>query len=707
MKALLRPRPRLLFAVFLGFNFLLSCLASQWILKVGFLLVFFAAFGCMVARGGFHKEIPGPEEDGSISFQPFPFWLWLPLILLGFFLRFYRLGEVPLWPNGDAGWIGFYALKLNEKWDWKFFQTFGQEPPLTVWAMVGLLKTGMAPLSVLRFLPALLSLATVSLGYPACRQYFPESFGRAFSCLLALAYWPLLLGRICHQGIWTPFWVLLCLYLLGKFRNSRRAWAQGAWAAALGVALGMGFWTFISWAAPALALTAFVLTGRTGDLREGWRLKVAFGAALVLALAPFAAAAVREHFGVHVWAMSAASGWFPFQHWCFTALSYVSALFWGNGPSEGIYTASQGGLLNPFLAAAFFNGLWQLGRLRRNPWAGWMLAALCVFLLPGLMSMNVQMLRVAQALPLLLGIALWGLAAFAADFSPPQQPWVWALLVAASLGTDVARFLKSPPDPLHSGPQLYQEGVGVPEWRAYRILDRMAVQEGPGWVFTEFGAAFSDDTLFVATYDWNAAEDPGLQGRPASWAAFLTDIHYQPFLARRFPAAQWFWLDQDLPGSPGLLMGIARLDGDNRPVFQRWKEANDYLLKFDYLWLDVSESETYAAAFHLLRERPPVFQTDPFLRGVYWEKFSQFDYGLGYRSHYEDMVHDLRQAIREGYPASHLYYRLSSLLIRKRRFAEARSLLRKALRMYPSDGDLNYAWGLLGQREKTEGPATP
>jgi 4-amino-4-deoxy-L-arabinose transferase-like glycosyltransferase len=691
------------FLIFALSNAVLSSPEPPVFLKI---LVFFLGIVAPLAAFFFIPSLKaGAKEEIGVSeiFPPLPSWVLLLVLSAAVFLRFYKLNSLFIWPNQDAGWIGLYAIQLGEKWDWKFFQTFGQEPPLTVWAMVGLLKLGVNPLTAVSLLPALLSLMTVVMGYLACRQYFSSSFSLITGSLLALSYWPLLMGRICQQGIWLPFWVCLCLFLFGKMRACDDEGRKVRWAVALGVGGGLGSFTFTPWPVPALVLVALVFRQKETKSFHAKRHQWFFLGAFLLTLIPFAVAAVRENFGTHLWAMSATSGWFPFHHWCMTVLSYISALFWGTLQADTIYSALQGGLLNPFLGALFFLGLSAMIRFRRFSGTGWILASLFLFLLPGILSMNVQMLRVAQVLPLVVGITALGLQRLLLGFSRPLRFWMFLGLMTASLGFDVSRFMKAMPNPETSGPQVFQMGIAVQDWRAFQVLKQVEAQWGPGWVFTEFTSSWSDQTPFIAAYPFNAAENPNLPPSPVRWAAVFTDIHYQPFLAPRFPNAQWYALDRDLPGAPGLLMGVLPVNEKTIATLQRWRDAHRYFRQLSFDMLDISEPRTYSAASDLFQRRPPALGLDPFLEACYWEKLSDFYYNFDFRDHYEDQVHALGQAIERGYTASHLYYRLSSLLIRKRRFTEAKTLLQTALRLYPRDEDIQTVWSLLQEQEKGNG----
>ncbi len=104
-----------------------------------------------------------------------------------------------------------------------------------------------------------------------------------------------------------------------------------------------------------------------------------------------------------------------------------------------------------------------------------------------------------------------------------------------------------------------QQWRSVEYSRAYEILDSLYRSNGPLDVFTEFNLDYDDKTLNVAAYPLDALQNPLLASSRPSWAALLCDIHYAPFLQKRFPGLKAILLNpglppQDLHHSLGILL---------------------------------------------------------------------------------------------------------------------------------------------------------
>ena len=90
-------------------------------------------------------------------------------------------------------------------------------------------------------------------------------------------------------------------------------------------------------------------------------------------------------------------------------MSYLTASFWGVFEDQAAHAPLWGGMLNPLLTAAFFIGVIQTWVNRRRRGIQWAWAGGLLCLMPGLLSMNVEMYRVVLVLPFLLAGAVLGL----------------------------------------------------------------------------------------------------------------------------------------------------------------------------------------------------------------------------------------------------------------------------------------------------------
>jgi hypothetical protein len=693
-----RYRLWLYFFILAAANFLLSAASLSYPLKA---LVFVLGILLPLAAATRDQSNWGGPPNGLQDefFPSIPGWLWFLAGAGALFVRFYHLDSLFLWPNGDESLHSMLAIDLTEKWTWKFFYTAGQHPPLLIWVLSLFFRLFQSPFLSFWLVPALAATLTLPFAYLILRARFSKSLSFVGLCLLGFSLWPFYCGRWCQQGVLIPPWECLCIFLLVVFLKEETPASQKKWAALLGLTAGLGSFTFTTWPFVALMVLLAVFGGSFSRMRKNKIYIPYFFGPFLAAVIPFLLAVKREGFGGHIGAMSFLSGWYSLQHQGLTVLSYLGSLFWGTLEGDSVYIADSGGLLNPFLGAAFFLGMIQLYRFRSQAWARWTAAAFFIGFAPGFLSMNVEMFRVVQVLPFLLLITALGLSALLATLPAKRRLGVFLMLMAVSAFLDGSVILRSHVNPLTLPPPV-KTRLPIGEMRAYQILKTTSDRFGNGLLFTEFVETPFDQSPFVTTYAFNAAENPRLDPSKASWAAVLTNVDYRDFLAPRFTGARWFWLDQDQP-SGKLLLGLIPMNAPNQPILARWTQAHHYFRQLSRETNNISESQTYSAARAAFDQPVSWIQGDRFLESCYWDKRAEFDYYYNYQAHYEDQLHALRQAVARGYPAANLNYKLGSLLLRKKEFPEARRAFEAALRADPQDKDVQDALGILDLLERS------
>lgn len=649
------------------------------------------------------RSIPEPRPGARPAWDlelwgKVPGWVLGSLFLLTLFIRFYRLDTLFLWPGKDEADLGMFAISLSEKWDWRFFYTFGQVPPTPIWASALLLKAGIqAPLCL--WIPsAIVSTLTALVAWAAARTFFSRSTALVLGALFILSFWPFLMGRICHQGVWVPLWACLCLLFLGRTLRARAGRPQDREALALGLVTGSGCWTFTPW--PAVALAVGLGLWRMSATRGNFQ-RVVLGRFLpgfLFALLPFFNAVLTEGYGQHISAMFAGSGWNPWSHQVRTVFAYISEHFWGCAEPDAAYTAPNGGLLTPVLGGFFVMGGASLWRHRSDSPSLWLVLALLLGLAPGLVSMNVETFRIAGALPILLCVTAFGAVEFANLLPKAHRRPVLAALLLLSAGVDAWRVLRwQTPLGLRDMP--------VADLRAMDILRRTKARYGPGTVLTEFLDNSHDESLFVLSYGFNTAENPRVS-QASLWTGVVMDRHYRPFLEPHFPGAFWADLGQNDPVSPELSLGIIPLRPENRQRLERWRLAHRYFRQVSLAVNSISEPRTYAQARDLFEQVPSWVLRDPFLLSCYWEKKAQFFYDYDFKEHYEDQCDALRHALA-GLPAFHLHFQLGCLLMRRGHWAEAEKELRAALAQRPGDLSVLNALRVLEDRKRAKTSTVP
>ncbi len=624
---------------------------------------------------------PTPLEsdplEGPVGGIP-PAFLCLSFAL-AVLLRFARLTQVSLWLTGDEALHGFLAIGLAQKWTWQFFYTVGEHPPLLIWGLALFFKEFQSPFFNLWFLPAFFSVLTIPTGFCLACRFHCRAFALLFAFLLAFSFWPLAAGRFCHQGLFLPFWELSCLLGLVFWREAATPPAARKWATLLGLWAGLGTLTFTSW-----WVVLFLLAVTVGYLYWQKTLKNAswFAAALLMGLSPFLAAIFFEGYGHHLLDSSIGAGWFSSAHQWVTHASYLTCLFWGPLEPDASYGPCWGGMLNPVLATCFFIGLADLWSNRRQAPCAWLLLALTGCLAPAFLAGDyVELNRIIQVMPLLIWVSLLGLRRMAGEFQGPSlRRGFLAVLLAASTVLDLNHYFmplyRQWSSPFHPGPAVLNEN-----FRAYQILRETYREKGPGVLLTGFLPLKYGHSLYVATDSFNASDNPRFPAGQATWACLATNVDYVPFLSSRLPGAQWYWFGSGAPGAEGgLSIGLVPVTGSNRALLDHWREAEAL---FHQLSLEAervfNSPEVFQQSLRDVFKIYPWVQGDPFLESCYWEWVSQFYFDPSYGRN----AQALGLALQRGYPAAHLYQRLSEILAAEGKGAESQKAHEEALDNLP------------------------
>jgi hypothetical protein len=215
-------------------------------------------------------------------------------------------------------------------------------------------------------------------------------------------------------------------------------------------------------------------------------------------------------------------------------------------------------------------------------------------------------------------------------------------------------------------------------YRAYGLLEQKAKSEGPGLIFSDFVPGLCDQTLTVADDGFNAERNPSLSADQATWAAVLANVHYQPFLLKRFGPGKVYGLSKDLsdPGG-GWMLWVMPVTDSNRETLRRWRWASAALGPFIDQNLSYVRGQPYEKVVVSLQEAYPAFQGDPFLESCFWEKMSDAlvkSSGMGGKP-----VEALENAVRRGYPAAHLFRQLGVLWLVRNDPSNARKAFQRAV----------------------------
>src|SRR5579872_6433426 len=219
----------------------LSNEAKTWIVFGGILAPMAAAFFLLKKRDPF-------KEESLPTAAP---WIWVVILALAVFLRFYRLTSLS-WPYADEGLFGYFATLQGEKWDWRVFHDFRTTPLVYSWGLSLFYRFLGHSLSTLWLYPALWSLGCVPLAWMAARLAYPRSLAFLIFCWMSLSFWPLYMGRFSTQCVFLVFWECLTFFALAKYLTQQKSPSASKNIWILAFLTGTGFYTYLAW--PLVAL---------------------------------------------------------------------------------------------------------------------------------------------------------------------------------------------------------------------------------------------------------------------------------------------------------------------------------------------------------------------------------------------------------------------------------------------------------------------
>jgi tetratricopeptide (TPR) repeat protein len=239
----------------------------------------------------------------------------------------------------------------------------------------------------------------------------------------------------------------------------------------------------------------------------------------------------------------------------------------------------------------------------------------------------------------------------------------------------------------------------------YGALKKLAQEQGPGICLTQFKIQnHNEEDLEAMVFPFNALENPRLDIQSARWASILLAPDEVPFIRGNFPKAQWIRLQMQTDGGYPMEVGIIPINPKENTRLKKWIEANLWLQKGDWAYLNVSNPRSYQEALEYWLTPPAFLKEDKLLQNCYWERLSDFYYLRGFETHYNVQLDALKHAVADGYPVPHLYYDLGCLLLRGRNYSESRKALEKALHDDPNNPEIKNALGVLEEMEKQASP---
>jgi 4-amino-4-deoxy-L-arabinose transferase-like glycosyltransferase len=607
------------------------------------------------------------KEGCSVSAPPIPLWFSFGLLLL--LTRFYKLESVPLWPSKDDGHFGILGIALSQKWSWQLLWGECQNQPLVLWMLAFYFKWVEPSLFSLRLFSALVSMATVLLGYWAARQFFSKGYALILTFLLAFNFWALISSRLCIGAITVIPLEYAAFGAMGRCLKNLKVANRFRYQdiLILGILSGLGFYTYAVWPVVFLSISIVVFF-------QAWkhpRNKAAFFfyvLTVLLISTPLLLAYLSKNGTVHL------QDEFLRQSLLSSTANYFQMFFWKggycfNGPVWG-------GVFNPFEGALIFLGVVSLILDFKKTYSQWILLTGFLFILPGILSNTVEICHVVQLFPLFSLIAVLGIQKITAGL-PSALRWKGTVvLLLVILILNLYHWL-GPFQSWNSLPPEQKDWVPIEYYQAYKIIKEKSLQSGPVDVFSEFTLDFYNKTLNIACFPLDALQNPRLASSTPVWSALLANKYYIPFLKKRFPRSEWFLLKKDdIRYHSDLALGLIPNDSMKPDERDAWRKADRVLRDLNLQLKAKTSPVPWTEIKNLFLESSKAFENDPFLSSVFSEKIALLDAN---RIDYGDTAQDFQRALRFGYPAANLYYDLEMSLEMNGRVNEAKRVLKEAV----------------------------
>jgi hypothetical protein len=641
--------PAFYFLVFASGNALLAYGSFDFLEKtlVGLGLVIFI-FHAIRSKG-----VTPDFGNDLIGKKVFPGKIWVFLVLIGCLAmgaRFYHLQSLPEWPMWDDAHCSFYSIRQMENWKPQLSYSCEKLPPLFFWLEALFFKVCQPSLESLWLFTAILSVVTFGLGAWAAFKWFSNRIACFYIAVLGLSFWPVYLGRFSTHSVLMVVWEYASLGLLGCFFKAIRGRKYKVAAICLGICTGTGFYIWIVALVPVflvIFLAFWASYNNTLRRMEGFYYFLVPVILFAIPVAPQIAENLLMGHAHHYLGKTLLSYLNPGQLRC--SLSNITVLLWGPLLNDYFsFGPLWGGFLNPILGSFFLLGIIELFKTknRKLQFGAGIIFYFC--LAPGFFSTSLELMRIADILPFCLGFVSLGINSVYQSIHGKYSYLFLAFALIGSVSLDTYHLL----GPYHQWaiPGEHSQDSKSPErFRAFDLLSKKERSDGPGLIFSDFYYDVFDQSLYVATYSFNAATNPSLDPSQSKWVAILLNSDDHEILERQFRNVSFFDLSQGLNRS-GSQMELAILDVNetNKKLIPKWirtqKEIQDLFPLIPYR-VSVTSFEEVTGPLWDMYEK---VQEDPFLKACLLEKIVDFEARgkLGTRIKEELFSHTPRGPVR-------------------------------------------------------------
>jgi len=375
-------------------------------------------------------------------------WLFLAIVVLGFFLRVWHVGTLTEGMLYDEGYKGLDAISIREHGQRPLFLDWnGGREALVAYSVAATQSILDYTIPSVRVISALYGSLTLIVFYFFVSQLFRRDVALISTFLMAVSKYHIIHSRLgVRAGHFTFYEVAtLCFLAAGLYAASKR----NLWLAVAGVFAGLGFHTYIAYRIFPAIVAAFLLSkDRLMRLKAQWKGVVCGLVLTIVILAPLAIFYIENYQSMTdrmnrtaVWNQKGKKGEGTPAQLVLASTLDTLGMFNFRGDKIERHNVAQEPMLSPFVGPFFLLGVAFTLICIRKRFAVFLLLYLLFTLLPGFLSVDApNTARVLGCIPsamILCGLSLAAITGLVARWSPKLGTGLLAIILAGSAYTGI------------------------------------------------------------------------------------------------------------------------------------------------------------------------------------------------------------------------------------------------------------------------------
>ena len=368
-------------------------------------------------------------------------WMFLGIVILGFFLRFWHLGSLAEGMLYDEAYKGLDAIAIRESGERPVFLDWnGGREALVAYTVAAAQSFLNHTITSVRVVSAFYGSLAIIVLYLFVSRLWSRDVALISAFLMAISKFHIIHSRLgVRAGHFSFFEVAtLCFLAAGLYAKRRR----NLWLVLAGLFAGLGFHTYIAYRVFPVIVVAFLLSKeRLLRLKSQWKGALAGLVLAAVILAPLAVFYVQHYKSMTdrmkrtaVWNQKGKNRDESPARLVMEATLNTVAMFNFKGDRIERHNVDSEPMLSPFAGPFFLLGCLVTLVCIRKPYALFLILYLFLTLLPGFLSVDSPNTgRVQGCIPpamILCGLGLAACARLATRWSAPLA----TLILAAALG---------------------------------------------------------------------------------------------------------------------------------------------------------------------------------------------------------------------------------------------------------------------------------